>query len=214
MSKSQSEAASGYDSGEKPLQKPLSDEEFKERLVETMPHLRAFARSLARDHATADGIVQDTLLKAWAARDSFIPTKPMRAWTFVILRNTYYSRFRRGKKTRGFEENEAERLLTQEPSQEDPLHMADLHAALMELSDPQREAVILVGAGGFSYKEAADIIGCAEGTIKSRVSRAREGLVVLLQRKFSNRKGPSERITPSQAYDDIVDAVNRYTGVD
>jgi RNA polymerase sigma-70 factor (ECF subfamily) len=192
-------------------QQPLSDEEFKERLIETMPHLRAFARSLTRDHAAADGIVQDTLLKAWAARGSFIPTKPMRAWTFVILRNTYYSRFRRQKMTGEYDEAEAERILTVDAAQEDPLHLSDLHDALMELTDDQREAVILVGAGGFAYREAAEIVGCAEGTIKSRVSRAREGLLVLLQRKFSTRRGAASNVTASEAYDRIVAAVDSYT---
>ncbi|MEM7689313.1 MAG: sigma-70 family RNA polymerase sigma factor [Pseudomonadota bacterium] len=192
----------------------MSDDEFKERLVETMPHLRAFARSLARDHATADGIVQDTLLKAWAARDSYIPTKPMQAWTFVILRNTFYSRFRRQKFTGEYSEETAEQLLTVDPAQEDPLHVADLHDALMELTESQREAIILVGAGGFSYQEAADIVGCAEGTIKSRVSRAREGLVVILQRKFASRKNKSAKLSGSAAYEKIIEAVDSYTKAD
>jgi RNA polymerase sigma-70 factor (ECF subfamily) len=193
---------------------PLDDTEFKRRLVDTMPHLRAFARSLARDHATADGIVQDTLLKAWAARRSFIPTKPMRAWAFVILRNTYYSRLRRQKLSGEYDPDRAEKILTMEAPQEDPLHVADLHDALMELSETQREAIILVGAGGFSYQEAAEVAGCAEGTIKSRVSRAREGLLVLLQRKFATRRKQPGYASAGAAYADILAAVDRYVGAD
>lgn len=202
------------DQAEKIAIEPLSDDEFKKRLVATMPHLRAFARSLTRDPTLADGIVQDTLLKAWAARDRFMADKPMRAWAFVILRNTYYSRLRRNKFEGVYHEEEAAELLTVEPAQEGPLHMADLHSALMELAPDQREAIILVGAGGFTYQEAADIVGCAEGTIKSRVSRAREGLVIILQRKTSTKKKARSNMTASMAYDDILAAVDSYTQLD
>lgn len=194
--------------------KPLSDAEFKHQLVETMPHLRAFARSLAHDPSVADEIVQDTLLKAWSARKRFNPKKSMRVWTFVILRNTYFSHFRRKKFEGVYDPDKAEQILVAEPEQEDRLHLSDLHDALMELSDDQREAIVLVGAGGFSYREAGEIAGCAEGTMKSRVSRGRRELVVILQSRFVTRKKSGPDISAKEALDDIVDAVDQYVQVE
>lgn len=193
---------------------PLSDAEFKHQLIETMPHLRAFARSLAHDPSIADDIVQDTLLKAWGARKRFDPRKSMRVWAFVILRNTYFSHFRRKKFEGIYDADEAEQILVAEPEQENRLHLSDLHNALMELSDDQREAIVLVGAGGFSYKEAGEITGCAEGTMKSRVSRGRQELVVILQSRFASRKKNRPQISAKEALDDIVDAVDQYVQVE
>jgi RNA polymerase sigma-70 factor (ECF subfamily) len=159
----------------------LSAAQFKQQLTEAIPHLRAFGRSLSGDRDLADDLVQDTLLKAWAARDRFIAGTSMRAWTFVILRNTFFSSMRRKKFSANYDELVAERLLSAPAPQQEPLHLADLQRGLMELSDDQREAIILVGAGGYSYEEAAEIANCAIGTMKSRVSRARKSLQVILE---------------------------------
>ena len=159
----------------------LKPAQFKQELAEAIPHLRAFGRSLSGNADLADDLVQDTLLKAWSARDRFIAGTSMRAWTFVILRNTYFSNMRRKKFTANYDELVAERILSQPAHQQEPIHLADLQRALMELSDDQREAIILVGAGGYSYEEAANIAGCAIGTMKSRVSRARKTLEGILK---------------------------------
>lgn len=161
-------------------QQRLSDTEFKAELEKAIPHLRAFGHSIAGDADVADDLVQETMLKAWTARQRFIAGTSMRAWTFVILRNTFRSSLR--KKTFSGPNVEAvmERILSAPASQQDSIHLADLRRALMELPHKQREAVILVGAGGYSYQEAADIMGCAIGTIKSRLSRARERLLHVL----------------------------------
>lgn len=206
-----SDNASDAEPGDACAPKRLTDIQFKQRLIETMPHLRAFARSLTHDPATADDLVQDTLLKTWAARKRFQPEKSMRVWTFVILRNTYFSQFRRKKFEGHYIEEEADRLLVTEAAQESPLHLADLHNALTELTDDQREAIILVGAGGFSYKEAAEIAGCAVGTIKSRVSRAREGLVTIIERRYATQTQAPNKMSGSDAMKDIVEAVTIYT---
>ena len=139
---------------------PLDDATFKQRLAATIPHLRAFAYSLCGKMDVADDLVQDTMLKAWGARARFRPDTSMRAWTFVILRNCYISQMRRNKFTAPYDEGVAERTLTANADQQAPIHLEDLRIALLQLSTDQREAIILVGAGGFSYEEAAAICGC------------------------------------------------------
>lgn len=129
----------------------------------------------------ADDLVQETLLKAWAARDRFEPGTNMRAWTFIILRNAYLTEMRRGRFRGDYDEDLAERTLVTPAGQEGPIHLADLHRALMVLPPERREALLLVGAGGFSYEEAARICGCATGTVKSRVGRARAALNAMLE---------------------------------
>lgn len=185
----------------------LSAADFKLQLTEAIPHLRAFGRSLSGNPDLADDLVQDTLLKAWSARDRFVAGTSMKAWTFVILRNTYFSNMRRKKFTASYDETVAERVLSAPAPQQDPLHLADLQRALMEISDDQREAVILVGAGGYSYEEAAEIADCAIGTMKSRVSRARQTLEgILTDGRFTDASAEHDKSTAT-ALENIIDAV-------
>jgi RNA polymerase sigma-70 factor (ECF subfamily) len=156
------------------------DEVFKRALLAVLPHLRAFARGLCGRPDFADDLVQETAIKAWAARERFIPGTNMRAWTFAILRNHYLSELRRNRHQVDFDPDAAERLLVMEADQEGPLHLSDMEVALMKLSPERREALLLVGAGGFPYEEAARISDCAIGTMKSRVARARDQLARLL----------------------------------
>ena len=187
----------------------LTSAQFKKQLAEAIPHLRAFGRSLSGDRDLADDLVQDTLLKAWAARDRFIAGTSMRAWTFVILRNTFFSSMRRKKFTANYDELVAERVLSAPASQQDPLHLADLQRGLMELSDDQREAIILVGAGGYSYEEAAEIANCAIGTMKSRVSRARQALEEILEEgRFTAASAGHDNSTQT-ALENIIGAVEK-----
>lgn len=155
--------------------------EFKRELEEVIPHLRAFARGLCGKPDMADDLVQEALLKAWAAQERFEPGTSMRAWTFVILRNAYLTDMRRNRFRGEYDESVAERILTAPASQEEPIHLSDLHRALLTLPPERREALLLVGAGGFSYEEAANICGCAIGTIKSRVGRARAALTSMME---------------------------------
>ncbi|MBW8783784.1 MAG: sigma-70 family RNA polymerase sigma factor [Novosphingobium sp.] len=157
------------------------DVAFKRELTGVVSHLRAFARGLCGRPDLADDLVQETLLKAWAARDRFVPGTSMRAWTFVILRNAYLTEMRRNRFRGDYDETVADRILTAPPGQEGPLHLADMHRALMTLPAERREALLLVGAGGFSYEDAAEICGCAVGTIKSRVARARTALNAMIE---------------------------------
>ncbi|RED16391.1 sigma-70 family RNA polymerase sigma factor [Parasphingopyxis lamellibrachiae] len=160
---------------------PLSDSDFKDQLAEVIPHLRAFGRSLSGNRDTADDLVQETLLKAWSARSRFQAGTNMRAWTFIILRNLFLSQMRRSKFTGEWDDLAADKLLAAPASQDRHVELGDLQRALMELPETQREALILVGAGGFAYEEAAEICGCAVGTIKSRVARGRTALEEIME---------------------------------
>ncbi|WCT77728.1 sigma-70 family RNA polymerase sigma factor [Novosphingobium humi] len=155
--------------------------DFKRELTQVTAHLRAFARGLCGRPDLADDLVQDTLLRAWAARDRFVPGTSIRAWTFTILRNAWFTEMRRNRFRADYDETVADRILTSPAGQEAPLHLADLSRALMELPAERREALLLVGAGGFSYEEAAAICGCAVGTIKSRVGRGRAQLTAMIE---------------------------------
>ena len=154
--------------------------EFKRELTGVVPHLRAFARGLCGRPDMADDLVQETLMKAWANQHRFQSGTNLRAWTFVILRNAYLTDMRRNRFRGEYDENVAERILTAPAGQEEPIHLSDMHRALLTLPPERREALLLVGAGGFSYEEAANICGCAVGTIKSRVGRARAALNAML----------------------------------
>ena len=167
----------------------LSDPEFKDQLAAVIPHLRAFGRSLSGSRDLADDLVQETLLKAWAARKRFQAGTNMRAWTFIILRNLFLSQMRRARFKGEWDELTASKILAAPASQDRHIELSDMQRALMHLPQPQREALILVGAGGFAYEEAAEICGCAVGTIKSRVARGRVALEGLL----SSGKLPSRR---------------------
>jgi RNA polymerase sigma-70 factor (ECF subfamily) len=154
--------------------------QFNEELVELIPYLRAFARSLCRDRSEADDLTQEALTRAWQARKSFEPGTNMRAWIFRILRNSYYSDRRRARRQAVWSDETAGRLLVSDGSQHASQDLGELHRAMATLPDEQREALVLVGAGGVAYEEAASICGCAVGTIKSRVARARRALIEAL----------------------------------
>ena len=167
---------------------PLPDDEFKEHLAAVIPHLRAFGRSLSGSRDLADDLVQETLLKAWAARKRFQAGTNMRAWTFIILRNLFLSQMRRARFKGEWDDVTAAKILAAPASQDRHIELGDMQRALLHLPQPQREALILVGAGGFAYEEAAQICGCAVGTIKSRVARGRVALENLLSGSDMNSR--------------------------
>lgn len=166
--------------GTRPERSEQDDVAFKKELVGLIPHLRAFARTLTGDATSADDLAQDAMLKAWDARQSFQLGTNMKAWTFMILRNQFYSDKRRSWRQTQLDQEAAERTLVAVDDPSAPLALDELRRALNTLPDEQREALVLVGAGGFAYEEAADICGCAVGTVKSRVSRARRALQAAL----------------------------------
>lgn len=159
----------------------MADRETIEReLVEHLPSLRAFARTFHRDPERADDLVQEALLKAWDKAGTFQEGTNLKAWLFTILRNAFISETR--KKRREVEDVDGvyAASLAEKPAHDDVIQFKDFRSALVRLPDDQREAIILVGAAGFSYEEAANICECAVGTIKSRVNRARRRLAELM----------------------------------
>ena len=163
---------------------------FKDDLLGAIPSLRAFAVSLSQNADKADDLVQETLVKAWDKQTSFQPGTNLKAWLFTILRNEFYSQMRK----RGREVQDSDGIMTGRlaihPSQHGLLDLEDFRAALELLPEDQREAIILIGASGFSYEEAAEICDCAVGTIKSRVSRARARLQEILKISGKSEFGP------------------------
>lgn len=181
----------------------IDDQEFKQGLTELIPHLRAFARNLCGNPSLADDLAQDAMLKAWNARKSYQPGTNMKAWTFTILRNVFYSEKRRSWRRQPLDPEVAEATLV---ANDDPTYNMELLAlrnAMYQLPEDQREALILIGAGGVSYEEAAAICDCAVGTIKSRVNRARHALAAIMD---SNQVGFSsdKSIRGTEAFDDIM----------
>jgi RNA polymerase sigma-70 factor (ECF subfamily) len=153
---------------------------WRDQVVGLIPALRAFAWSLSHNGSDADDLVQDTLIKAWTNRDKFEPGTNLRAWLFTILRNTYYTNVLRRRREVRDETGEYASTLKAAPTQDWSVAMRSLQQALQQLPDEHREALILVGAAGLSYEEAAEICGCALGTIKSRVNRARARLLKIM----------------------------------
>lgn len=150
--------------------------DWRAAVTARVPSLRAFAWSLSRNGADADDLVQETLTKAWIYRHRFQPGTNLRAWLFTILRNAWYSSVAKRRREVSDEDGQHAARLTAEGSQEWSVELAALKEALDDLPPEHREAVVLVGAAGLSYEEAAEIAGCALGTIKSRVNRARNRL--------------------------------------
>jgi RNA polymerase sigma-70 factor, ECF subfamily len=157
-----------------------SDAQLKCDLIGSIPHLRAFAISLSGNADRADDLVQETLVKAWLHLGSFAEGSNLRAWLFTILRNTYFSQYRKRRSEVPDIDGMFANMLAVAPRQNHHMDLLDIRVALAQLPPDQREALILVGAAGHTYDEAANICGCAIGTIKSRVSRARCRLAELL----------------------------------
>jgi RNA polymerase sigma-70 factor, ECF subfamily len=149
------------------------DSSLREDLVAAIPNMRAFAISLCGNRDRADDLVQEALVKAWNHLDSFEQGTNLKAWLFTILRNAYFSELRKSKREVADSDGQLAARLSVPPEQQGHLELMDLYNALSKLPPDQREALILVGAEGFSYEDAATISGCAVGTVKSRVNRAR-----------------------------------------
>jgi len=157
-----------------------NDIEFKRDLVALIPSLRAFARGLCGNRDLGDDLAQEAMVRAWAARDSYTPGTNFRAWMYMIARNQFYTTMRRNSRIGIWDEEMASRVLVTAAAQEHSIHVSDVEKALQKLPADQRETLLLVGAGGVSYEEAAEITGCAIGTVKSRMSRARTALAALI----------------------------------
>ena len=180
------------------------DPALREQILAAVPSLRAFAISLSGNVDRADDLVQETLLRALANIHSFQPGTNMPAWLFTILRNLFRSEYRkRRREVEDADGSYAETLKTH-PEQTSHIEFKEFTTALNKLPEDQREALILIGASGFSYEEAAEICGCAVGTIKSRVNRARTRLANLLHIESVNDFGPDRATRAVLSGDDVA----------
>jgi RNA polymerase sigma-70 factor (ECF subfamily) len=158
----------------------MADLSLHQQMVKALPHLRAFAISLTGNVDRADDLVQHALLNGLRNLEKFQPGTNMQAWLFTILRNLFYSEIRKRRR----EVEDVDGLMAARvpvlPEQQGRLDMSDLQVALAKLSPEHREVLLLVGAEGLSYEEAARICGVKIGTIKSRMNRARARLAEFL----------------------------------
>jgi RNA polymerase sigma-70 factor (ECF subfamily) len=166
--------------------------QMKADLIAVIPNLRAFAVSLCGNPDRADDLVQETLVKAWSNLGSFVEGTNLPAWLFTILRNIYYSEYRKRRREVADSDGAIAAKLATAPAQNAHMDLLDFRTALQQLPTDQREALILIGASGLSYEEAAQICGCAVGTMKSRVNRARNRLSELLSIHSSSEIGQQE----------------------
>lgn len=185
---------------------------FQEDLVALIPRLRTFSRGLCRRQSMAEDLVQETLAKAWRARDSFQLGTNLKAWLFTILRNEFYTHVRRAKRETYWDSEASERLPAVEHQQDWAMDLSDTARALGELPPNQREALILVSAGGYSYDDVAKICGTPVGTAKSRVGRARATLRSILE---GNIPLPRDRsICATNASDSILAQLKALAPID
>jgi RNA polymerase sigma-70 factor (ECF subfamily) len=182
------------------------DAAFQAALVNVMPQMRAFAGRLCRHPAQAEDLAQEATARAWASRASFHIGSNMRAWTFMILRNQFYSDKRRSWRLSELDPDVAEQTLVAVTHATATFELDDLRRAIATLPEEQRQALLLVGASGLSYAEAAPICGVAIGTVKSRVSRARERLSALCAKGGITHDGAP----PSGAMGSLLSQMNRY----
>ena len=168
------------------------DPSVRDAVLAAIPSLRAFAISLSGNVDRADDLVQETMLRALANIHSFQPGTNMSAWLFTILRNLFRSEYRKRRREVEDADGSYAEMLKSQPEQTSHVEFKEFSAALSKLPEDQREALILIGASGFSYEEAAEICGCAVGTIKSRVNRARTRLSELLAIDSADEFGPDQ----------------------
>jgi RNA polymerase sigma-70 factor (ECF subfamily) len=174
-------------------------EAFRRDLIDLIPRMRAFARTMTGDMTAGEDLAQESLAKAWKSRDRYQPGTNLKAWVYMIMRNQFFSEKRRSWRIVPLDSETVERTV---PAISDPtatIALDELRRAMLMLPEDQREALILVGAGGCSYEEVAVTCGCAVGTIKSRVSRARDRLALI----FAEGSIPKDDIRPSNALADI-----------
>jgi RNA polymerase sigma-70 factor (ECF subfamily) len=149
-------------------------------VVALIPYMRAFARSLCRDPTRADDLAQNALASAWRHRSDFEPGTNLKAWIFRIVRNQFYSDLRHSRLVCEVDFDLAAESLVAVSDPSAALELDDVRRALQELPDEQREALTLIGVAGMAYEEVAEICSCSVGTVKSRVSRARQRLLAIL----------------------------------
>jgi len=178
---------------------PGEADPFKQQMVALIPSLRSFARGPCGNRHLADDLAQEAMIRAWAARGSFTPGTNFRAWMFMICRNQFYTTVRRNARVASWDPELAERILVAPATQHAGIELKDVEKALHKLPAEQREMLMLIGAGGASYEEAAEIAGCPIGTVKSRLARGRATLSLLVNGRDEEDLKKPQKITRSHA---------------
>jgi RNA polymerase sigma-70 factor (ECF subfamily) len=195
---------------------PLGDlnaaAEFEAGLAKLMPFLRDFARSLSGKPDIAEDLAQETLAKAWRSRNSFTPGTNLKAWLCAILRNEFYSYQRRAWRRIPWDPELVETLAAPPEEQHWAVELSDTACAMHDLSEAQREALILVGVGGYSYEDAAALLNSAVGTVKSRVGRARQSL----RENLNGRRPLRNEMRPANgnAMNELLARLSQLGGID
>lgn len=164
--------------------------EFRDGVLATVPSMRAYALVMTRSSVDADDLVQDALVRAWRYRGTYVEGTNLKAWLFRILRNEFFAQGKRKPRGQRSLEEIDEQYASRAPEQEWSRLYGEMLNGLERLSHSNRDALLLVGGAGFSYDEAAAVIGCPAGTVKSRVSRAREQLADMLDYELPERRRP------------------------
>jgi RNA polymerase sigma-70 factor (ECF subfamily) len=166
---------------------------FEATMIDCLPHLRAYGRSLTRNPDMADDLVQDTIVRAIGGRESFQEGTNLKAWLFAILRNKFLDDRRRKRGYYERIETAVHERLTCPPSQDAAVEFANVATVFWSLSAPHREILMLIGVNGLNYEEAADVLGCPIGTVRSRLSRARAELQKKLNAADGDESSPEFR---------------------
>lgn len=161
-------------------QEDRDEQSFRSSIIEMTPRLYNFAMSLTKNPSAADDLVQDTFLRAWRSRSRFTVGTNLGAWLFTIMRNAFYSRHRKEVREVNDTDGDYAERLAAAPEQSGHVDLLDAQTALAKLPLPMRQALILVAIENLSYEEAATVMNCRIGTVKSRVWRAREQLAQIL----------------------------------
>ncbi len=171
---------------------------IQDELLACLPDMHAFTRFLVKDYERADDLVQEATLRVLAAADQFQPGTNFKAWVFTIIRNLYYNELQKTKRfvDHGGSSNKLEFLSALSGTQESSLDFRDFYRIFWQLDENHREVLMLVGASGLSYEDAASVCGCQVGTIKSRVSRARRDLRKRME--AANKKDAAATVTLAQ----------------
>lgn len=200
--------ASGIDANAETPIYGIDDDHFRRELIALIPSLRAFSRSLCGHRELADDIAQEALAKAWEARATYEAGTNLKAWLFTIFRNAFYSNRRRSWRNIGWDDGLAETIPSSRDSQVWALQLSDMLRALDSLRPEQREALILIAVGDFTYEEAARITGVPVGTVKSRVSRARAALPTILEGQLATKRIDQKK---ADALNGFMDELKRLT---
>ena len=167
--------------------------DFNRQLEEQIPRLRRYARALTRDISRADDLVQSCLTRAIAKQHLWQPDTDLRAWLFTILHNQHVNDVRRSvREGVSVPVEDMAPVLTVQPNATAVLQLRDLETAIAKLPQEQRQVILLVGLEGLRYEEVADILGVPIGTVRSRLSRGRDQLRVLM--------GMGDEISPTRAF--------------